>query len=195
LDALLMDDNQLESLDEEIFKRIHRLAILMLNYNNLTTLALNIFDSQTKLRQVLLYDNQLNSINSKWFKNCERLQQLYLGYNKIQEIPEIPQNFLSTMPKLREVSFSGNPIAAIDCSILNNSNVAEISFNNIKLETVLNIDVIEELPNLESINFNADDDSCITGSFYGIKWDDMKAKVQKNCKIKEEKVCRICGGK
>ena len=180
LDTLHLEDNEITALDGDIFKNNHKLAILHLSSNKLTSFVPGTFDSLVKMRQIGFYNNQITSVDSKLFKNCISLVDLSAIENNITEIPI---NFLATLTSLSSVSFSKNPISVIDFKMFeNNKNIYDISFNDIKVEKVLNIDVVDKLSALRGIHFKINSESCIIGNYHEGNLDKLKKEIRDNCK-------------
>ena len=55
-----LNNNQLESLDSNIFVDLEKLVVLFLHYNNIHFLSKAIFESLQKIRIISLYENKQN---------------------------------------------------------------------------------------------------------------------------------------
>ena len=180
LDTLHLNGNHLTVLDAGIFKNNLNLALLFVHENNLTTFASGTFDSLTKMRQIWFHKNEISSLNSDWFKNCVSISDFLASDNNITEIP---LDFLTGMDALRSISFSSNPIKSIDFKMFeNNKNIYDISFNDISVEKVLNIDVVDKLPSLQGVHFKINNDSCVIGSYHEGTLHKLKHEVKTYCK-------------
>jgi Leucine-rich repeat (LRR) protein len=180
LDTLHLNGNQLTALDAGTFKNNQKLGLLFLNNNKFTTFAPDMFSSQTLMRQIWLHNNEISSLNSDWFKTCASLIDVSLSDNKITEIP---LDFFAGLPSLRQASFSSNPMTTINFKVFEtNQEINEITFNGIKVEKVLNIDVVDKLPNLRGVHFKINDNSCIIGSYHEGTLNKLKEEVKEYCK-------------
>ncbi|XP_048380280.2 slit homolog 3 protein-like [Stegostoma tigrinum] len=143
--------------------------ILLLSYNNLTTVSLSSLENLPNLRDIDLSNNQIQhfdpdrpfpiekldlSANSLTripdFSNLKNLRKLILNYNKIHALPEGAFNDLVS---LEELSISGNAIRVIPENIFdpvenlkyltlsanNIENLPSNPFHNLKRLTTLNI--------------------------------------------------------
>ena len=182
LNGLHLEDNQLTALDAGIFKNNHELAFLVLNGNKLTTLSPGIFDSLTQMRQLLFHENEINSLDADLFKNCISLDYLSGSDNKITEIP---LNLFTPLTSLSTILFSNNPLnGVIDFKMFeNNKEINFISFDGIKFTKVLNIDVVDKLPELRRVQFRINNESCIIGNYHEGILDKLKNEVKTYCKM------------
>jgi Leucine-rich repeat (LRR) protein len=180
LDTLYLNGNQLTALDAGTFKNNHKLAILIMDNNKFTTFAPDMFSSQILMRQIWLHNNEISSLNSDWFKTCASLIDVSFSDNKITEIP---LDLFTGLTSFRRVSFSRNPITSIDFKLFEtNKEINDIAFNGIKVEKVLNIDVVDKLSELQGVHFEINDNSCIIGSYHEGTLKKLKEEVKENCK-------------
>uniref|UniRef100_A0A3Q2D5M5 Leucine-rich repeat-containing G-protein coupled receptor 4 n=1 Tax=Cyprinodon variegatus TaxID=28743 RepID=A0A3Q2D5M5_CYPVA len=133
LQSLRLDANHITTVPDESFEGLQQLRHLWLDDNHLTevpvtslrhqsnlqalTLALNrilyipdnAFRNLTSLVVLHLHNNQIKEIGANCFAGLVNLETLDLNFNNLKEFPKAIQ----ALPKLKELGFHSNDIAAI----------------------------------------------------------------------------------
>lgn len=81
LEDLLLDNNLLESLDNNTFAYNSNLKFVNLNSNKLKTLPTMLFSRNTKLEYLFLINNLINQIEEGFYLNLVEMKHLYLQKN------------------------------------------------------------------------------------------------------------------
>ena len=115
LTLLNVADNRLKSLPgSNVFKELHNLNELYLNYNELATLNPHLFDHLNKLTILLLNRNKLMSLPYGIFNNLTNLEFLILEENYLKTLrPNVFYNLFN----LKLISLSDNSLTHIDYNI------------------------------------------------------------------------------
>ena len=143
LELVDLESNRLQSVSEA-FGSLKKLRYLYLSQNNISTLPMEVFDTELcdTLRAMRIAHNNLQVYPSTVLRRCNRLSHLDLGYNMIKSISDsevrascdhldtliLRGNQIRTLEarlfkdcaKLREVSLSFNAIERIDSEAFRN---------------------------------------------------------------------------
>lgn len=106
LKKIQLGDNELKTIDKNLFVNNTNLEFLSLRANEIIMLHFKTFFTLSKLREIDLSLNQLKSIDSKLFEKNFNVQKLDLSYNSLQEIDA---NFFEPLVSLDKIDFDGNP--------------------------------------------------------------------------------------
>eukprot|EP00122_Pirum_gemmata_P001703 Pgem_evm1s1536 len=110
LETIALSNNRLNKLPN-VLNLMPRLKVLLLNYNNLDSIAINTFKN-AKLEYFALSSNRLVEFPIHSIENCTSLTELYLRDNLIKTIPK---NIFSTL------------------SLSNNLKILDLGKNNMKV--------------------------------------------------------------
>lgn len=177
--ALGLNNNKLINLDARSFKNNHNLRSLGLAYNKLRSFEIGLFDTQTNLVNLFLYNNEISTLQPNIFAKLEKLQMLEIFQNAITSIPN---DLLSNSVELEEVNFSNNSLTFIDFSMFaKNLNLKRINLRDMKIERILNIEILDQLKLLEDIDFRTKGRSCISGSYFVTELKKLKKDVKNKC--------------
>jgi Leucine-rich repeat (LRR) protein len=116
LQYLLMEGNQITTLDSEMFYYNTILTLLDLDNNNITDIHPLVFQRNIILRFVSMSRNKITSLHRDLFKNNVELEAVSLGDNRIAEIH--PSTFRNNRG-LHNVNLSGNKIVSMDPETVN----------------------------------------------------------------------------
>ena len=94
--------------EQNAFQKMNNLLSLILENNDLVSLNQDTFSSFTILSNINLKNNKFNDIDMRIFQNLTALEELDLSDNSISIIRKTDLKKLETLSK---VDFSGNPIA------------------------------------------------------------------------------------
>ncbi|XP_052068533.1 protein slit-like isoform X2 [Mytilus californianus] len=114
--VLDLQENQITSIDENIFNGFTRLQTLKLNTNRITSLDENIFNGLTELQTLDLQHNQITSLDENIFNGLTALQILSLQNNQITSLDE---NIFSGLTGLEGLELQNNQITSLDENIFN----------------------------------------------------------------------------
>ncbi|UYV81680.1 Tl [Cordylochernes scorpioides] len=104
---LNLEDNQLESLPEDIFKNQYKLESLDIRRNRLTSIPEHIFDDQRSLRHLFLNENRISSISPGTFDGLVNAYQIILDKNIIQ-VDSFSEDWFRNTSMLNVLDMSNN---------------------------------------------------------------------------------------
>ncbi|KAG1660359.1 Platelet glycoprotein V [Nymphon striatum] len=104
---LLLEDNQISTIAPNVFDNLVNLKSLFLNRNVITTIGSNVFDKLVNLEYLHLQNNLLTSIS---FSNPPKMFNLILDHNNITEVAD---NTYSTLPAHSGLELSSNDLTAL----------------------------------------------------------------------------------
>ncbi|XP_034073052.1 leucine-rich repeat-containing G-protein coupled receptor 4 isoform X2 [Gymnodraco acuticeps] len=133
LKVLMLQNNQLKTVPSAALKNLQSLQSLRLDANHILTVPEDSFEGLQQLRHLWLDDNNLTEVPVVSLRHQENLQALTLALNRIAYIPDnafanltslvvLDLNFnnlmvfpkaIEALPKLKELGFHSNDIAAI----------------------------------------------------------------------------------
>lgn len=122
LTSLLLNNNDLESIEENAFSNIF-IEYLELSTNNISTIE-NWFRNVTILR-LHLNNNQITSLRKDTFREIRGLEDIYLDNNRIQYIE------VNTFPNMKELHLARNYLYNIDFLGRTVLETLDIGFNRI----------------------------------------------------------------
>ncbi|XP_024085732.1 leucine-rich repeat-containing protein 9-like isoform X2 [Cimex lectularius] len=108
LTTLFLQDNQITSLDG--LRDNTTLVNLVLDRNKLTEISVNDFLSFFNLRDLYLESNQIKDLS--FLRSLKNLKRLFIGFNRIQDQETLDN--LQHVPKLKELTFIGNPLCRLN---------------------------------------------------------------------------------
>ena len=95
-----MNNNLIETFDEQSFIVLSDLSDLYLFSNKIKTISKNTFAPLKKLKRLYLSDNKIISIDENFFNTFNCLEELDLSKNELTHIPQIELNALNTLYSL-----------------------------------------------------------------------------------------------
>jgi Leucine-rich repeat (LRR) protein len=100
-------DNELTSIDSDVFYDLTSLKVLMLSENKIESLNEKVFSKNYLLEELTLYDNRFEGFPAKMLQNLSKLRNFNSFNNKIKTID---RKFFENNRKLENVWLSGNHI-------------------------------------------------------------------------------------
>lgn len=178
LKYLYLNSIDVPQIDSKLLKNNKNLIHFDYTNNKLHSIDPGTFDFLTNLQDLYLQNNELNSLPENVFKFNKKLIKLFLHDNKFTRI----EPFLTS--RLRSLSgfiISGNSLNTLDFEMFrNNSNLNFIDYSNCEIKIVKNIEVIDKLLNLDSVNLEGN--LCIDKRFLIPELKKtIKEEVERNC--------------
>ena len=135
LKILMLDNNKLANLTSDSFTGpcAQQLDVLNLQFNELTHLPHDLFNSTSKLKNLDLRQNRLAQLSIDLFSSLEVLLRLWLGNNAISILPV---GVFKSLGKLVILDLSGNSISTLPVGVfhsLNNLRTLDLSGNSISV--------------------------------------------------------------
>ncbi|XP_012706197.2 leucine-rich repeat-containing G-protein coupled receptor 4 [Fundulus heteroclitus] len=106
---LWLDDNHLTDIPVSSLRHQSNLQALTLALNRILYIPDNAFANLTSLVVLHLHNNQIKEIGANCFAGLVNLETLDLNFNNLKEFPKA----IEALPKLKELGFHSNDIAAI----------------------------------------------------------------------------------
>ena len=115
-DLDLGQNNMTCLLDENLFKSLINLELLGIQDNQLRSLNVNLFSTLTKLKSLYLGGNMFNetTFNENQFKGLTKLEGVYLGANKFTSLPA---NLFNNLTALATLDLGGNELTSLDQNV------------------------------------------------------------------------------
>lgn len=135
--------NKIKKFEEDILPL--SISWLILTDNLLPSLPRSM-GKLTKLQKFAVAGNKLNCLPLE-MNNCNNLELIRLSANELKEIPI----WLLELPRLSWLAFSGNP-----CSIVDESSLLEISYEDLEVQELLGEGASGEIYKAYSKNFDID---------------------------------------
>jgi hypothetical protein len=110
LNALGLDNNEIEEIPFDTFHDLVGLILLNLRYNKLKALEPKLLLNSIKLKIFSAKFNKIEKIDENFLKNSKNLEIFSISNNKLVEVPE---NLFSTNDNLWAVNFTANSIENI----------------------------------------------------------------------------------
>ncbi|KAI1731045.1 leucine rich repeat domain-containing protein [Ditylenchus destructor] len=107
--------NRISNMHTSAFENLPNLEQLLLNNNQLTTLQPQILSSLKNLRQLSLAHNQINETQESAFANLPQLEKLSLSYNRLRTMKE---GIFHRVTNLAQLDLSHNRIEAFDLDFM-----------------------------------------------------------------------------
>ncbi len=146
--ALLLSNNQLTTLDKTLLSHLPVLQNLSLHTNNLTTLLPNTFADLPLLQHLDLANNDVTAVDVAAFTNLQSLTWLNLNNNRLTTLHKSTFNHV---PQLVELDLGSNVLTELDPLIFNTIPHLELlDLSDNELETVhphtfAHLDSLQEL--------------------------------------------------
>ena len=133
LEVIKLDNNKLVNLTSDTFTGpcAQHLLILYLQFNELTYLPHDLFNSTLKLNYLDLQQNRLVHLSSNLFSSLKALQKLWLGDNAISTLLD---GVLDSLTRLYTLDLSGNAICTLSPAVftsLKSLHTLDLSGNSI----------------------------------------------------------------
>lgn len=144
---LYLDGNEITTISGAAFVDMPKVFLLDLGDNSITDLPT--FEGLGQVTWLNFMNNKVKHVHAESFTNLVSLNYLYLGYNEI-EYCNFTISDTDFLPNVRELSFSGNQLTAIENFILP-VNVTNINFSYNKL-THLRVNSIKPITQLRYLN-------------------------------------------
>ena len=107
LKDLYLDNNMLTKLRANMFIHLYKLQVLLVHYNQISTIEDNIFLSLTKLWQLHLAGNALTELRSSMFNGLKSIRLLNLDDN---QLISIDSSTFSNLPRSLTLALGFNPL-------------------------------------------------------------------------------------
>ena len=146
LTLLSLDENKLSRIDSLAFEGLLHLEHLILHRNRITEINESLFKRLSRLKLLKLSENKLKSIDSNDFKGLVNLETLHLNNNQIESIES---GSFADLSNLKELTLENNKLKHIESNTFKClTNLKTLRLNNNRLETI-EADLFKSLSNLE----------------------------------------------
>ena len=115
LKMLNLSRNFITQLSWDVFHNLKNLQIIDLSKNSIAVFNQKLFAKNQMLHHINLNNNQLKSVSSCTFSGLHKLENLQLSHNQIFDLRK--DMFCFTIPKLKVIDISDNPIRYINVKI------------------------------------------------------------------------------
>lgn len=175
LKKIVLDDNEISTIDENCFDDLTDLLYLYLDNNKITGLSTRLFEKIENLDTLYLNGNQLETLDANLFKNNKKLALLHMNENKLRTLPigifdgltqmrqlwlkgneivDLPANIFDRCESLVDIDLSRNRIKTIDSNLLSKvTALREVSFSFNPLDFI-DLTIFDENPQLTEMFFN-----------------------------------------
>jgi len=190
LEALHLQDNQLESLPVGVFRTLRHLTRLQLNNNRLTRLSEGTFEGLTKLVYLMLSANRISTVDQgTWFKMPAlvtlSLEDNLLGNRQLM----FPYRSLE---RLEELRLDRNRLGEINYGIfLGAPNLRRLYLRSNGLES-LPRGIFRATPHLDMVDMSANNISELTKDSFKGKCTLIHSNAQYSSKSKLQIFCHNC---
>jgi Leucine-rich repeat (LRR) protein len=127
LQYLYLHNNNINHLDKDIFKHLANLKALYLDNNNLTYLDRDTFKNLANLQGLYLYNNNITHLDKDIFKHLIKLQTLNLNTNKLSHLDK---DIFKNLTNLKYINLSNNKLNTLPSSIINCRHLNEIYYSD-----------------------------------------------------------------
>lgn len=165
LNAILMGDAGIESIDADAFTNCGNLIFLRMFRNRIKYLPDHVFRPLEKLQHLIFYNNMLQSINPECFGPLPNLSWMRLTGNQISEIP--PKAFAS-LGSLKYLHFYGNGIKKLYPDSFEGLNSMKTIMLHVNEISDLPVGVLAPLKNLEEFAIRNNKLTTIHSDSFGI---------------------------
>ncbi|KAK9876132.1 hypothetical protein WA026_011249 [Henosepilachna vigintioctopunctata] len=185
LTILDLTGNKIVHIADNIFKKLQKLEILILSYNNIEILQPNSFEGEYEagdfyplrsLRTILLDHNNLHSLNSDLFEHTEHVEQLSLSHNPLKmidthtaiaitnlvflknldlsftQISTLPSSFLHTPRNIEILNLSGNNFTEVPQELKEAHSLKTLLFNGNPMEKLTRANGFPKIPTLRILH-------------------------------------------
>ncbi|CRK99841.1 CLUMA_CG013144, isoform A [Clunio marinus] len=151
LQMLDLSGNQIEILQDDVFKDLTSLELLQLSYNKIENINERNFNGLGNLELLELGHNQLQILNNDTFRQLSSLYHLRLTKNSIKHIEE---NSFNGLGKLTTLHLDHNQLDKLDFDIF--APLSSLQYLNLVQNNIKHIDgnVSQKLEKLEELNLN-----------------------------------------
>ncbi|PWA18887.1 hypothetical protein CCH79_00005053 [Gambusia affinis] len=147
---LWLDDNHLTEVPVSSLRHQSNLQALTLALNRILYIPDNAFGNLTSLVVLHLHNNRITEIGANCFVGLVNLETLDLNFNNLKEFPKA----IEVLPKLKELGFHSNDIAAIpERAFYNNPMLRTIHFYDNPLSFV-GASAFQNLSDLRSLTLS-----------------------------------------
>ena len=150
LQILRLNDNQFESLIDNLFLHQHNLHTLTISNNRLNHINALTFNGLRRLSLLSIDNNELRTIEENSLKNCSHLHDLHLNGNQLDDIPNIFRN----VPFLRTLDLGENFLQHLSNKSFNHLKYLyglRLSHNNIES---ISKEVFNKMTSLKVLNLS-----------------------------------------
>lgn len=148
LKTLNLADNQITTINQNIFTKLTSLRQLDLSDNQIIKIGPGVFNGLLKLEELFLYGNKIVEIDAEAFTGLRSLQKLWLNNN---EIIEIDPRVFTSLVALKTLNLADNQIAMINKNMFANQRLLEeLVFDGNKIRTI-NPNMFEKFRNLKKL--------------------------------------------
>ena len=137
LETLSIENNQLKSINNKQFAKLTKLEVLFIDDNQIDTIEDESFKDLINLETLSVANNQLKKISNKTFAKLNNLKELYIGDNLIDTIEDYAFKDLNS---LHELELQNNQISKIQFGLFN-INFPNLSFVNLSHNRLIEIEL------------------------------------------------------
>jgi hypothetical protein len=171
LTKVMLERNQIESIDGDAFHDLTKLVFLSLGHNKLQQLPDKLLSHAPKLAFLIIRDNQITEISVELLRHSQNLRKFYADRN---QIVDVHQNMFDSSLSLMVVSMRGNKIKYVPFDFLFFSSlyVADFLDNDEGCDTIYNVN--------ELVPKHCDDEECQRKTIRNI--DEFQIKIEEICR-------------
>lgn len=175
LRILILAFNKIEHIAGDAFADLVSLESLSLAYNRIKFFWESIFAPLTALKMLSLESNEIQNLQPKIFRSHKNLEGLRLSNN---EIMTLDGSIFETLMRLKYIYLNDNKLEKFEKSLFqNNSKLERIWLNDNRIKFI-DADMFDHLSNLESVNLRQN--VCIDDDYAG-NFDNLSNDLQRNC--------------
>ncbi|KAJ8390383.1 hypothetical protein AAFF_G00107770 [Aldrovandia affinis] len=115
LEELWLYDNRLTSLEDDVFRGLTRLRLLVLSRNRISDVSVGAFRGLAALREVSLHTNRLSGLQEGTFGGLTALVNVSLKHNRLRSLPG---KLLHGLPALRLLNLHNNSLPSLSGELL-----------------------------------------------------------------------------
>ena len=148
LQVLKLSNNQLKTIESEVFKPLIQLRELDMSHNQLALLDKDTLSGLNRLTHLHLAQNDINSLHEMAFESVSDVLVLDLSHNLLRESPQA----LKSLKKLQTLDLSFNDLMDLsNASFLNLTSLWRLQLNNNNIKNISK-DVFSKLDSLQILD-------------------------------------------
>lgn len=164
-----------KSISYENFRDLNKLEALYLDDNQIEFIDSGVFQDLTSLRFLDLNNNKIKFVSQVAFSNLKKIERLYLKKNELKSF----LFELESLSQLRNFSMSDNQLSILpDDHFKDNKKLEWVWFKNNKIKYI-NPNLFDNLNALKQIDL--ENNTCINSFFYTRAFPAMKIKISSDC--------------
>lgn len=164
-----------KSISAENFHNLGLLEALYIQYNQIEAIEEGVFDELMKLKILKLSHNKINFVGVKLFKNLQELEFLYLGHNELKTL-----DFnLKRLVELKYFSIAHNQLLNFtENHFERNKKLEKVWLCNNKIRTISST-FFKDLNELKFVGLR--NNECINSFYHTKNFATMKDEIKNNC--------------